>query len=217
MTGDIGRILQLLEKRYGKEEGMEWESREHNRFQLLIGTILSARTRDENTEKASEKLFRKYPTAQKLAGARLSEIRKLIRPSGYYNLKAGYIKETSRVLLEKFKGKVPDSMEELLKLPGVGRKVAGCVLVYGFGKAENIPVDTHVHRVSNRLGLAKTKAPEQTEKVLMKAVPKRYWLEINSLFVVHGKTICKSIRPLCPVCPVNKYCDYYYNAYRKDG
>ena len=215
MVKNIGRIVRALEKAHGIKPDMEWERRRHSRFQVLIGTILSARTKDESTNKASEQLFRKYPTAEKLAKAPLTEIRKLIRPSGFYKNKAKMIKQTSKIILEQYGGKVPGTMEELVRLPGVGRKVAGCVLVYGFGRAESIPVDTHVHRVSNRIGFVETKTPEKTERILMETTPRKYWLVLNDLFVRHGKTICRPRWPRCNLCPINKYCGYYKNVYSK--
>jgi endonuclease-3 len=158
---------------------------------------------------ATEALFARYDTPEKLANAPLKGIEKLIRRTGFYKTKARYVKETSRMLLENYDGKVPDSMDELCRLPGVGRKVGGCVLVYSFGKTEGIPVDTHVHRVSNRIGLVKTKNPNQTEQELMKTVPRDKWILVNELFVTFGKETCKPIGPRCNECPVNKYCDYY--------
>ncbi len=138
-------------------------SAEEDTFRVLIATILSARTKDETTLAASDRLFSRYPDVKSLAGARVGEIRKLIRPVGFYKTKAPRIRQVAKILVTKYRGSVPESMEELLELPGVGRKTANCVLVYGFRKPA-IPVDTHVHRISNRLGLVATKIPEETEK-----------------------------------------------------
>ncbi len=174
-------------------------------FQVLISTILSQRTRDENTALASENLFSKYPSPQKLAKAPLSQIKKLIKPSGFYNEKAKKVKSVSGILLKKYKGKVPQSIEELTLLPGVGRKTANCVLVFAFSKPA-IPVDTHVHRISNRLGIVKTKTPEQTEQALRAYFPKHLWLPLNELMVKYGRRICKPISPKCGECPLAPEC-----------
>jgi endonuclease-3 len=201
----ILKIIKLLEKDYP----INFYSGK-NPFNVLISTILSQRTRDENTLNASNKLFSKFPTAKKIANANLSVIKKLIKKSGFYNVKAKRIKEVSRILLEKYNGKVPNELDKLLKLPGVGRKTANCVLVYGFN-IPAIPADTHVHRISNRLGIVKTKTPEETEYELMKKVPKKYWININELFVKHGQTICNPIKPKCDKCPISKLCDFSKN------
>jgi len=175
---------------------------------ILIGTILSARTRDENTSAVVKKLFSKYKSARSLAQAKLSDVEKIIKSTGFYHVKAKRIIEVASLIDTKYSGKVPDILEELLKLPGVGRKTANCVLVYAFEKPA-IPVDTHVHRISNRLGLVQTKTPEETELELMKKIPKKYWLRINDTFVMYGQNICKPISPMCDVCQIKKECNYY--------
>jgi endonuclease III len=177
-------------------------------FRILIGTILSHRTRDENTTKATENLFSRYKTPADLADAEPSEVRKLIKPAGFYNMKTKNIIKASRQLVSEFEGRVPDNEEDLLKIHSVGRKTANCVLVYAFKKPA-IPVDTHVHRISNRLGLVKTKKPEETEAELVKSVPARYWLELNDLFVRFGQTTCKPVGPKCWVCTLRGSCPYY--------
>jgi endonuclease III len=177
-------------------------------FRILIGTILSHRTKDENTTRATENLFSKYRTPSELAEADPRVVRRLIRPSGFYNMKTKNIITTSRQLMDQFGGVVPDNMEDLLKLRAVGRKTANCVLVYAFKKPA-IPVDTHVHRISNRLGLVDTNKPEETEAELVRTVPKRYWLEVNDLFVRFGQTTCKPIGPKCDSCTLTGTCTYY--------
>jgi len=181
-------------------------------FRILISTILSHRTRDENTARATENLFSVYKTPEQLANADSSVVRRLIRPSGFYNMKARNIIRVSKQLVEEFGGKVPDNEEDLLKLHSVGRKTANCVLVYAF-HSPAIPVDTHVHRISNRLGLVRTKKPEETEAALVKTVPKRYWLELNDLFVRFGQTTCKPIGPHCWSCTLTGSCEYYRTVY----
>jgi len=177
-------------------------------FRILIGTILSHRTRDENTTKATENLFSRYRTPSQLANADPDIVRRLIHPAGFYNMKTKNIMLASRQLVEQFGGRVPDNEDDLLKLRSVGRKTANCVLVYAFNKPA-IPVDTHVHRISNRLGLVKTKEPEDTEAALTKSVPKHYWLELNDLFVRFGQTTCRPVGPRCQSCSLNKGCVYY--------
>jgi len=175
---------------------------------ILIGTILSARTRDENTSAVVKKLFSRYKTARSLARAKVSDVEKIIRSTGFYHVKARRIIEVASIIDSQYYGKVPDNLDELLKLPGVGRKTANCVLVYAFEKPA-IPVDTHVHRISNRLGLVETKTPEETEFALMVKIPKKYWLRINDTFVMYGQNICKPISPMCGVCQIKKECNYY--------
>ena len=175
---------------------------------ILIGTILSARTRDENTSAVVKKLFLRYKTARSLARAKVSDVEKIIKSTGFYHVKARRIIEVASIIDLQYHGKVPDNLDELLKLPGVGRKTANCVLVYAFEKPA-IPVDTHVHRISNRLGLVETKTPEETEFALMAKIPKKYWLQINDMFVMYGQNICKPISPMCNVCQIKKECNYY--------
>jgi len=177
-------------------------------FRILIATILSARTKDENTTKAADKLFKLYGTPQKLAKAKAKDIEKVIKSVGFYHVKSKRIIEVANLILSKYNGKVPADIDKLVDLPGVGRKTANCVLVYAFEKPA-IPVDTHVHRISNRLGLVDTKMPEETEMALRKKIPKKYWLDINNTFVMYGQNICKPISPMCDVCKIRKTCNYF--------
>jgi endonuclease III len=188
------------------------ETEEGDPFRILIGTILSQRTRDEMTSLASERLFRRFKRPEDLAEARPAEVKKLIRSVGFYNMKTRAVIEASKKVVDDFGGRVPSEMEDLLTIPWVGRKTANCVLVYGFSKPA-IPVDTHVHRISNRLGLVETKTPEQTEEELVKKVPRRYWLELNDLFVRFGQTTCKPIGPHCWSCTLTGSCVYYRTVY----
>ncbi|NOJ28635.1 MAG: DNA lyase [Nitrososphaeraceae archaeon] len=187
-------------------------SEEGNPFKILIGTILSARTRDENTSKVVRKLFQRYKNAEELASADVNEIKELIRSIGFFNIKAERIKKTAIIINEKFKGKVPDNIEDLIKLPGVGRKTANCVLVYAYNKSV-IPVDIHVHRISNRLGLVNSKNPEETEQQLMKIADKKYWNEINNIFVMYGQNVCTPIKPKCSICILKKNCEFYNQTF----
>jgi len=177
-------------------------------FSILIGTILSARTRDETTTKVVKNLLSHYKSAKALSNAKIKEIEKIIKPIGFYHVKARRIIDVASILNSKYHGKVPNNFEKLIDLPGVGRKTANCVLVYAFDQPA-IPVDIHVHRISNRLGLVDTKTPEETEFELMKKIPKKYWLEINDTFVMYGQNICKPISPMCNICKIRKKCKYY--------
>ena len=177
-------------------------------FSILIGTILSARTKDEATAKAVKVLFSKYKNPKELASAKIKDVEKIIKSIGFFHVKSKRIIEVARIIDTKYKGKVPDDLETLVQLPGVGRKTANCVLVYAYEKPA-IPVDIHVHRISNRLGLVDTKNPEETEQELMKKIQKKYWLDINDTFVMYGQNICKPISPMCNVCKIKKSCKYY--------
>jgi endonuclease-3 len=174
-------------------------------YKVLIRTILSQRSKDENTDKAAEKLFSVYETPQELAVGDISKIQSLIKPAGLYEAKAKNIKNVAKILIEQYNSTVPRDLDEMVKLPGVGRKTANCVLVYGFSEPA-IPVDTHVHRISNRLGWVVTKTPEQTESALAEFLPKKYWIDINELLVRFGQQICRPIGPRCAECPLNDIC-----------
>jgi endonuclease III len=177
-------------------------------FRILISTILSARTRDQVTEKVSDLLFAKYPDAKSLSKAKYSSVAQIIRPVNFYKGKTKKIIGASRKIFSEFGGIVPKTYDELLELPGVGRKTAGCVLVYGYNLPA-IPVDVHVHRISNRIGLVKTKKPEETEIALRELYGEKDWVYVNELFVSFGQTVCLPTRPKCEVCSVNKMCDFY--------
>ena len=177
-------------------------------FKILIGTILSARSRDENTSKIVHTLFQKYKNARELANADLNDIKSIIHSIGFYNTKAERIKQVSKIIVEKFHGIVPNEVEDLLGLPGVGRKTANCVLVYAFNKPA-IPVDIHVHRISNRIGIVKTQNPKKTEEELIKIIDRKYWLILNNTFVKYGQNICLPIRPKCEICSLKDICNYY--------
>jgi len=177
-------------------------------FKILIGTILSARTRDEVTTAVIKALFSRFKNPDELSRANLSDIKKRIKKIGFYNVKASRLKEVSQLIIKKYNGEVPSNLNDLLTLPGVGRKTANCVLVYGFKKAA-IPVDIHVHRISNRIGIVNTKNPEETENVLQKSIDKKYWIRVNETFVTFGQNICLPIKPKCNVCQLTKMCKYY--------
>lgn len=177
-------------------------------FKILIGTILSSRTRDEQTTKAVKNLFTKYKGPQDIAMADTKDIKELISAVGFYNIKAKRIKEVSNIINIKYNGKIPDNIKDLLELPGVGRKTANCVLVYGFDMPA-IPVDTHVHRIFNRLGEVRTKDPLDTEETLSKILEKKYWIKLNSIVVRYGQNICLPAKPRCNCCKLKENCSYY--------
>ncbi len=167
---------------------------------------MSHRTRDDVTYPAAERLFERFSTPEEMVEADVEEIEALIKDVGFYRVKAGRIKEISRILLEEYNGTVPDEMETLLKLPGVGRKTANCVLAHAFLKEDALAVDTHVHRISNRLGLVVTKNPEETEIELKKILPQKYWRHVNILLVKFGQNVCRPVSSRCGICVLNDMC-----------
>ena len=179
-------------------------------FHVLIATILSQRTKDDNTRKASDNLFRKYPTIEAIAEADPADVAALIRPAGFPNQKAKAITECCRILRDQYGCKVPEDTDEMTKLPMVGRKTAACVRSYAM-EIPSVCVDTHVHRISNLMGLVKTKTPEETEYALMELTPRERWSDINRYLVRHGQEICQPNRPHCEKCMVNDMCQYAEN------
>ncbi len=200
-------LLDRLSTLYGTGDWRRPYLRDHaqNPFQVLIGTILSQRTRDANTDVASAKLFARFPDAVSLASAKSSEVEPLIRATGFYRVKTRVVRACSKEVLDRFGGVVPRTFEELTSLPGVGPKTANCVLVFGYG-IPAIPVDTHVHRIANRLGVVRTRTPEETEAALRERVDPRFWIPVNPLLVQHGQNLCRPNRPLCPQCPIADQC-----------
>jgi endonuclease III len=181
------------------------KSRGNNSFRILIATILSARTRDETTAVVVKNLFLRIKNFDDLEKIGIKELEKLIYPVGFYKNKARLLKKLPFVIKKEFNGKIPDNVEDLIKLPGVGRKTANLVVTAAFDK-HGITVDTHVHRIMNRIGYVKTKTPFETEMTLRKKLPKKYWKNINYFLVSLGQNICKPISPYCSKCPINKYC-----------
>ncbi|HIP89622.1 MAG TPA: endonuclease III [Thermococcus paralvinellae] len=199
------RIVKKLMEMYPRKRLLHGDP-----FFTLIRCIISQRNKDETTDKASEALFRKYPTIQDLANARVEDVQRILKENGVglWKNKGIWIVECSRIILEKYDGKVPDTLEELVKLPGIGRKCANIVLAYGFGY-QAIPVDTHVNRISKRLGLAPPKvSPEKVEEYLVRLIPKELWIYVNHAMVDHGKAICRPISPKCNECPLKTLCPY---------
>lgn len=175
-------------------------------FNTLISCVLSLRTKDNVTEQASLRLLKKYNTPEKILTLSEEEIESLIYPVGFYKTKAKRLKEISKTLIDDYSSKVPEDFDELLKLKGVGRKTANIVMVYGHKKTGYLPIDTHCHKIPNRLGWIKTKTPEETEVALRKILPEKYWDDFNDLFVTFGQNICVPISPFCSKCPIEKYC-----------
>ena len=174
-------------------------------FKILIATILSARTNDRVTSVVCSKLFSKVKSFDDLEGLDVKEIEKLIYPVGFYRNKAKQLKELPRVIKKEFSGEIPSSIDDLIKLPGVGRKTANLVRITAFDKY-GICVDVHVHRIMNRIGYVKTKTPFETEMALRKKLPKKYWKEINYLLVSYGQNTCVPVSPFCSKCVIRKYC-----------
>ena len=198
---DVEELIGRLKKRYI----VNFFYRSRDPFYVLVSTVLSQRTRDEVTYPVSVRLFERFNSPETMARADVNEIEYLIKEVGFYRVKAQRIRQISQILLDEYGGKVPDNMTNLLKLPGVGRKTANCVLAYAYSK-DTIAVDTHVHRISNRLGLVNTKTPEQTEDALKMYIQQDMWKDINELFVKFGQEICRPVSPKCDICIVNDMC-----------
>jgi endonuclease-3 len=203
----ISLVLRRLAARYKEKTSLETlaSTRHETPFQILVATMLSARTRDEVTAQVSDALFSVYPTPENLARAPLNKIKALIKPINFYKGKAKRVKQVAKIIHERYNDRVPKTMEALDALPGVGPKIAGCVRVYAFN-LPSIPTDTHVFRCSHRLGWSKAKTPEKTEPELEKIIPKRYWLRVNELFVLHGQQTCLPRNPRCRACAIKEYC-----------
>ena len=179
--------------------------RNHDPFRVLVATMISLRTKDEVTSRASAALLSLAPTPAALAALPAGRIARSIYPAGFYRTKANHLRAVARLLLERHAGKVPPDMEALLALPGVGRKTANLVRNLGFG-LPGICVDTHVHRISNRMGWVRTRTPEQTEQALMEILPQRYWIGVNELLVRYGQAVCTPVSPRCSACPAGRWC-----------
>ncbi len=202
---DVIPILRQEVKKYVEPAVTQISKQEKDPFKVLISTVLSFRTKDETTLPASRRLFAVADTPQDMIKLTEEQIAELIYPVGFYRQKAKYVLSICHDLITKYNGKVPDTIEELLTLKGVGRKAANLVVTVGYGKP-GICVDTHVHRISNRWGYVKTKNPDETEFALRQVLPKEYWIEYNELLVVFGQNVCTPISPKCSQCPISQYC-----------
>jgi Predicted EndoIII-related endonuclease len=203
---EIEKIVHILKEQYPEERlALTDISKRRDPFLVLISCLLSLRTKDEVTAIASKRLFTLAKTPEEMLCLEKEEIESAIYPVGFYRRKADQILDISRLLVDEYASHVPNTMDELLKFKGVGRKTANIVITLGYDKP-GIAVDTHVHRISNRLGLVETKNPYQTESALRKILPERYWIPFNGLLVMHGKTICTPVSPKCSICPISDYC-----------
>ncbi len=203
----IEKIMDLLSEHYSSNDKttLNRMRKKPDAFKILISCLLSLRTQDKTTEKVSKKLFAVAQTPKEIVNLQTKELEKIIFSSGHYKKKARTLQHVSRTLIEEFKGKVPDSKEDLLGIKGIGPKTANIVLAFAFNQLV-LPIDTHCHRIPNRLGWVETKTAEKTEKELEKILPKKYWREFNAIFVQFGKEICQPISPWCSKCPINQYC-----------
>jgi endonuclease-3 len=207
---DLQKVISILKKEFPR-----WNApvvsliaqKTGDPFRVLVCALVSTRTKDEITAVVCKKLFEKVKSVEDLYLIDKDELSKLLYPVGFYKNKALFLKEIAKELKEKYDSRVPDKLEELLRLKGVGRKVANLVLAEGYG-IPAICVDTHVHRITNRWCLVKARKPEETERQLTKILPEKYWIEFNKLLVAFGQTICKPVKPLCHICPIREYCEY---------
>ncbi len=201
-------ILNILKKSYPDAKcSLDFSSP----FELLVAVILSAQCTDERVNKTTPSIFEKYSTPEDFAKMPLETLEELVHPCGFYKNKAKNIKLTAQKIIDNFDSKVPENMEELLTLSGVGRKTANVVMLEAFNKPQGIAVDTHAKRLSNRIGFSKETTPEKIEQDLLKLFPYNYLKDVNHLLIYHGRAICTSRSPKCNICPINKYCEFYIN------
>lgn len=203
MKKDFGAVFRILKRLYKEPSASSMSTP----WEVLLFTLLSARTRDEQAEIAFRRLIKEFPNPKDIAVVGRKDIERLINTIGFYRNKAAHIKGLAKAVIEKYKGRVPETMDELIALPGVGRKTASCVLIYAYNRPA-IAVDTHVHRITNRLGWVGEKTPELTEEELRKVLPKKYWVTINRVMVHFGRDICVPRTPRCWKCPIRKHCGY---------
>ncbi|MGM0410957.1 MAG: endonuclease III [Bacillota bacterium] len=205
MEEKINNIIEIFSEKYpDPESALNYE----NEFELLIATILSAQTTDKQVNKVTNKLFKKYKSPEDFAKLTAEELQKEIKSIGLYKNKSKYIIKTAKMLISDFSSKVPDNRKDLMKLSGVGRKTANVVLSCAFTK-DAIPVDTHVFRLANRIGLANSDKVREVEEELMNVIPQEYWSKMHHWLIFHGREVCKSQNPLCDNCEIKKYCNYY--------
>lgn len=214
---EIAAVMKTLKKRRSEfitPALTEIAEQTEDAFQVLISCILSLRTKDATTAKASARIFALADNSYSMAKLNTKTIEKAIYPVGFYITKAKRIRDICKKLIKEYSGEVPGDFDSLMKFKGVGRKTANIVMVYGFHK-EGLPIDTHCHRIPNRLGWIKTKTPEKTEFALRELLPKKYWMDFNDIFVQFGQNICKPVSPKCGICPISRYCRYYRTIYLK--
>ena len=206
-TKNIEPVMHILEKHFKHTSRTTLNSMRHERnaFKILISCLLSLRAKDETTDKISKELFKIADTPKEIAKINTKKLEKIIFSTGHYHKKARVLKSVSKELINRFNSKVPSNKEDLMSIKGIGPKTSNIVLNFAFNQPF-IPVDTHCHRLPNRLGWVKTKTAEKTEQELIKILPKRYWMEFNGIFVLFGRSICLPVSPKCSICPINKYC-----------
>ncbi len=205
---NVKKVFGILEESHTLT--MLEELGDYTPFQKIVMTLLSARSKDSTVVPIVKEFFSLYPTVQDVVGLPVSDLEKWFFRIGFYRVKAKHVKKLCSILINDFDSKVPETREEMMTLPGVGRKTANCMLNYAFGKAA-VAVDIHVHRIANRLGWINTKTPSESEFALMEVVPKSEWINVNRLLVGHGQTICSPVKPKCSSCSVREYCDYGKN------
>ncbi len=203
---EINNIIDTLLKEYPNTKG---SLNFNNPFEILVAVCLSAQCTDERVNQVTPALFKKYGTPNLMAKADIKDIEQLIHSCGFYKNKAKNLKAASQKIIDDYNGDVPHSMEELITIPGVGRKSANVIMLEAFGDAQGIAVDTHCKRLSNRIGLSKEIEPSKIEQDLLKKIPKTYWAKINHLFIDHGRKVCKAPKPLCENCVIKNKCEYY--------
>lgn len=203
---DIIKIIEILKDAYPDAKcSLDFTTP----FEMLVAVILSAQCTDERVNKTTPALFAKYSTPQDFANMDIEELENFIHPCGFYKNKAKNIKATAQIIATKYNGKVPETMEELMSLPGVGRKTANVVMLEAFNKPQGIAVDTHCKRISNKIGFSNEKEPEKIEQDLLKIIPSKYYKDMNHILIWHGRNTCVARNPKCEVCPINKYCKEY--------
>lgn len=203
---EIINIIEILQKTYPDAKcSLDFNSP----FELLIAVILSAQCTDDRVNKTTPSIFAKYNTPKDFANIDIEELENLIHPCGFYKTKAKNIKATAKIIFEKYNSKVPETMEELMALPGVGRKTANVVMLEAFNKPQGIAVDTHCKRISNKIGFSKESEPEKIEKDLLKKIPKEYYKDVNHIFIWHGRNICTARFPKCLECPIKEFCNEF--------
>ena len=202
---DIADIIDILKKTYPNAKcSLDFKTP----FEMLVAVCLSAQCTDERVNRTTPSLFAKYDTPEDFANANIKDIEKIVKPCGFYKNKSKNLVNAGKTIVEKFDGKVPENIEELQTIPGVGRKSANVIMLEAFNKTEGIAVDTHCKRLANRLGFSQENEPTKIEKDLCKIIPKKYWKDVNHLFIYHGREICSSRNPKCEDCGLSKYCKY---------
>jgi endonuclease-3 len=212
---DAEKIYSLLYKQYPDARDSPAQLSNGSAFEVLILTILSAQTTDRAVLKVKYPLFLTYPTPAALAKARVEDVETIIHSLGYFHAKAKHIIAASQVLVSEFGGRVPDTMEDLLKIPGVGRKTANIVLYHTLGRNEGIAVDTHVRRLAQRIGFSDTDNVTVIEHDLMAAFPQEQWGDLTDVLIAHGRTCCDARKPKCEICPISRYCRFFQNSGKK--